>query len=396
LRDIVVIVASAPLVYCRGLKSRLRHTAAAASTGPLTDGMEGSLTVWLAFALMTGAAILSVLVPLARARQAAMAGSGTEVAVYKDQLAEIDRDREAGFIGPAEAEAARIEVSRRLIAAADRSEAAGTDGATRRRRIVAVAAIVAIPLIAAGAYALKGQPGYPGQPLAERAQQAPGQADIAMLIGRVEAHLAANPQDGRGWEILAPVYLRLGRIPEAVRARANALRLLGATADREADLAEAETIAAQGVVTAEAKAGFLRALALAADHPKAGYFLGLAAEQDGKPDEARALWTKLAETAPANAPWLGLIRSEIARLDGAATPQPTAADIRGMVESLAARLAADGSDFDGWLRLVRSYAVLGEGAKAREAAASARQRFAAEADKMARLDALVRELGLGG
>ncbi len=360
--------------------------------------MEGSLTIWLAIAVMTAAAILAVLLPLARPRGAAPAG--VDVAVYRDQLAEIGRDAEAGLIGAAEAEAARIEVSRRLIAAADQQEAGEGTGATRRRRIVAVAAIVAIPAIAALVYGLRGQPGYPGQPLAERQRIAPAQTDIAALVGRIETHLAANPEDGRGWEVIAPVYLRLGRIPDAVRARANALRILGATADREADLAEAQTVAAGGVVTAEAKAGFERAVTLGAGHPKAVYFLGIAAEQDGKPDEARAMWAKLVESAPPGAPWVGLVQAEIARLGGAPAPAPAAQaappDIRAMVDGLAQRLAADGSDFEGWLRLLRSYAVLGEAAKAREVAGTVRQRFAAESDKITRLDGLLNELGIGG
>jgi len=366
--------------------------------------MDGSFGIWLAIAAMTCAAVFAVLIPLSR--RTATIGDARDVAVYKDQLAEVDRDAAAGLIGPAEAEAARIEVSRRLIAAAERASAEGAarEGTVRRRRIAAVAAIIIVPAVAALTYGLRGQPGYPGQPLAERQRAAPQQNDVATLIGRIEAHLAANPEDGRGWEVVAPVYLRMGRVPDAVRARANAMRLLGATADREADLAEAQTMAAGGVVSAEAKAGFERALVLGPGHPKAGYFLGLAAEQDGKPEEARAQWTRMIGEAPADAPWLGLLRSEIARLGGTvpqaeataprATPGP--AEIRAMVDGLAQRLAADGSDFDSWLRLVRSYVVLGEGDKAREAAANARRRFAAEADKIARLDSLVNELGIGG
>ncbi|AVO47497.1 c-type cytochrome biogenesis protein CcmI [Phreatobacter cathodiphilus] len=359
------------------------------------------MTIWLAIAAMTAAAIFAVLLPLSRPTPAAAAEM--DVAVYKDQLAEIGRDAEAGLIGAAEAEAARVEVSRRLIAASERVAAVVGEGATRRRRMVAVGAILVIPAVAALAYGLKGQPGYSGQPLAERQRAAPAPTDMAGLIARIEAHLAANPGDGRGWEVVAPVYLRLGRLPDAVRARSNALRILGATADREADLAEAQTLAAGGVVTAEAKAGFERAVALGPGHPKAGYFIGLAAEQDGRTEEARSAWAKLVAEAPAGAPWIGLLQSEIARLGG--TPAPAAApapppaappDIRAMVDGLAARLASDGSDFEGWMRLVRSYVVLGEAAKAREAAANARQRFAGEADKIGRLDGLVSELGIGG
>jgi cytochrome c-type biogenesis protein CcmH len=366
--------------------------------------MEGSLTIWLAIAVMTAAAIFAVLLPLSR--PVAAAASEMDVAVYKDQLAEIGRDADAGLIGAAEAEAARIEVSRRLIAASERIAATAGEGAARRRRLVAVGAIVVIPAIAAVAYGTRGHPGYAGQPLAERQRVAPAQTDMAGLMARIEAHLAANPGDGRGWEVVAPVYLRLGRIPDAVRARANALRILGPTADREADLAEAQTLSAGGVVTAEAKAGFERALALGAGHPKAGYFIGLAAEQDGKPEEARAIWAKLVAEAPAGAPWIALLQAEIGRLGGPAVavapapaapaPAVVAPEIRAMVDGLAARLASDGADFDGWIRLVRSYAVLGEADKARAAVASARQRFAGEADKIGRLDGLVNELGIGG
>lgn len=354
--------------------------------------MQGSILLWLTFALMTGAAVFLVLAPLSRRR--AQVSAASDVAVYRDQLAEIERDVASGLIGAPEAEAARVEVARRVLAAADRSSPEADAGNTNRRRLAAMAALVLVPLVAVVAYGLKGQPGYAGQPLAARVREAPPAGDIAALVARIEAHLNARPDDGRGWEVLAPVYLRLGRLPDAVRARANALRLLGATADREADLAEAQIAASGGVVTAEAKAGLDRALALSAGHAKATYFLGLAAAQDGRTDEARAIWTRLVEGAPANAPWIPAVRAEIARLGGG--PVPDAADIRRMVEGLAARLAADGSDFDGWLRLVRSYTVLGEGDKARAAAADARRRFAAEADKIGRLDDLMRELGIGG
>ena len=79
------------------------------------------------------------------------------------------------------------------------------------------------------------------------------------LVGRVEAHLEQNPEDGRGWEVLGPVYMRLGRYDDAVKARKNVLRLLGPSAEREADLGEALTGAQNGIVTAEAKAAFDRA-----------------------------------------------------------------------------------------------------------------------------------------
>jgi len=135
-----------------------------------------------------------------------------------------------------------------------------------------------------------------------------------MLLARVENHLAEKPDDGRGWELLAPLYLRLGRTADAVKARANALRLLGETAGRLADLGEALVADANGVVTANARAAFDRATALDGNQPKARFFLGLAAEQDGRKHEARKIWQALAASAPADAPYLPAVRAALERV----------------------------------------------------------------------------------
>jgi cytochrome c-type biogenesis protein CcmH len=366
--------------------------------------------MWLVLALMTGVAILAVLWPLGRARSVGAAGS--DVAVYRDQLAEIERDRAAGRIAAPEAEAARVEVSRRLLAAADRTSAQSNESAsavTWRRRAAAVAALVALPLGALGLYLALGSPGTPGQPLAARLQAPPEQRSLATLIGQVEAHLARNPEDGRGWEVLAPVYLRLGRFDEAVKARRNALRLLGASAAREADLGEALVASANGIVTAEAKSSFDRALALEANDVRSRFFLGVAAEQDGRPAEAILIWRKLIAEAPADAPWVEFVGQSLARLEGSVAPGPSQQDVaaaanltpqersdmvRGMVERLAERLKRDGSDVEGWIRLVRAYTVLGERDKARDAASQARRALESEPDKVRRVDELVNALAL--
>jgi cytochrome c-type biogenesis protein CcmH len=369
------------------------------------------MVLWLLFALMTAAAVFAVLWPLGRG--AAQPRTGGDVAVYRDQIDEIARDRATGLIGELEAEAARVEVSRRLIAAADdaEAEAAPKPGATRRRRVAAVAALVIVPAIAAALYLALGSPQLPGQPLASRANTPPQDRSLEGLVTQVETHLARNPEDGRGWDVVAPVYLRLGRFDDAVKARRNALRLNGATADREADLAEALLAAANGVITDEAKAGFERALARDASHVKARYFLGLAAEQDGDRSAAATIWRGMLEGAPPMAPWVALVRQALARVDASPAPGPSAEDIaaaqsmapedrsamvRGMVERLAQRLKEDGSDVEGWLRLVRAYTVLGEKERARQAATDARRAIGTDADKLRRLDELVKGLGLEG
>jgi cytochrome c-type biogenesis protein CcmH len=379
--------------------------------------------LWLLLALMTAGAILAVLWPLSRRRTDTAVAS--ELAVYRDQLREIDRDRAAGSIGAAEAEAARVEVSRRLIAAADARQYEAKSGGEeetakemtsrlKRRRLAALAALIAMPILAGSLYFVLGSPNVPGQPFAGRLEAAHGGQTIASLIARVEAHLAQNPDDGRGWEVVAPVYLQLQRYDDAVQARRNALRLLGETADRQSSLGEALVGVADGLVTADAKRAFERAVELNAEDVKARFFLGLAAEQDGKRDEAARIWRELLAGAPEGAPWVELVRASLARIGEPSTapaPGPNAQDmaaasqlapeqrdqmIRGMVERLATRLHEDGSDVEGWLRLVRAYMVLGEREHARDAVADAHRALVNEPDKIRRLDEGVKGLGLDG
>ncbi|MGA0561226.1 c-type cytochrome biogenesis protein CcmI [Ancylobacter sp. VNQ12] len=375
------------------------------------------MLLWTAIALMTGAAILAVLWPLRASVDAGPATNGAEadLAVYRDQLAEIERDRASGLIGAEEGEAARTEVVRRILrASAEISQQRAAAGSSdRRRRVVALMALVGVPALAGGLYVALGSPGLGPQPLAARLEARPDQTDVAILIRKVEAHLEANPDDGRGYEVLAPIYARMGRPQDAARAWSSAIRLMGSNANRQDGLGEALTEVAGGVVTAEAKAAFEAARAASPNDPKASYYLGLAAEQDGKPAEAAKIWQALAAASPADAPWLPLIRDALARVGAPApaiAPGPSAADVaatqdlspqqrdemvRGMVGRLEARLAQDGNDLEGWLRLMRAWTVLGEADKAKAAVGQARTHFAKDDGALGRIDALARELGLG-
>jgi cytochrome c-type biogenesis protein CcmH len=397
------------------------------------------MMLWLILALMTIMALGAVIWPLLRAR--GMAAAGSDLAVYRDQLEEIERDRGDHRIGPDEAEAARVEVSRRLLAAANTANAtpdsAGTSG-WRRFAAVAVTGVV-IPLIAVALYGVLGSPELPGQLLAARApnsEEALERSPIGQLLARVEAHLAENPNDGRGWEVVAPVYMKLERYDDAAKARRQAIALLGESPARDVDLGEAITAAANGVISDEAKVAFDRAIKLDAENYKAQFYLGLAAEQDGNNEEASRIWRELIAKAPADAPWLVVVHQALERVDpqaaaalaaapsaalpNAAVPKAVAPKaepgprpddvaaagemtdaqrsqmIRGMVDRLASRLHEDGSDLDGWLRLLRAYKVLGDNAKAKEAIAEARAALANEPDKVRRLDAAIKDLDIGG
>lgn len=379
------------------------------------------MTLWFVFALMTAAAVFAVLWPLGRHTHRA---GGSEIVVYRDQLAEVDRDRQLDRIGPREAEAARIEISRRLLAAADSPRAAAKPGAKAPawvRRAAAVVALVALPAGAVALYLHIGSPDLPSQPLADRFDNTPQHRSIAAMVEEVQKHLQTHPDDGRGWEVLAPIYLRLGRYDEAVRARQKALDLLGETAQRQADLGEALVAQAQGIVTVDAGKAFKRAAALDPHNLKARFYLGLGAEQDGRPAEAAKVWRSLLAEAPKDAPWAKFVRAALERVDpgartasaapAAGSPGPTAAQVQaaaamtpaqrqamihGMVARLAQRLKADGSDLDGWLRLIRAYMVLGERDKARSAAADARKAFAGDPDKLRQINDAAKGLGRDG
>ncbi len=224
---------------------------------------------------------------------------------------------------------------------------------------------------------------------------------ILSRLARIEGHLAQHPDDGRGWEVLAPVYMRAGRYEEAARAFAAAIRSLGGSAERYANLGEALTNARDGVVSAEARAAFEEALKLDAAAPKPAFYLARAAEQDGKPDEAARRYDALVAASPADAPWLPLVRERLAALrnPGAAAvaslpPAAQAEAIRGMVEGLAARLASGGGTPEEWVRLVRARMVLGERDRALAALADARRAWAGDAQKLAALEAGIAPLGL--
>lgn len=254
---------------------------------------------WTLLALMTAAAVLAVLWPLSRTPR--VAGEAAGLAVYRDQLAEIETDRARGLLPASEAEAARIEVSRRLLTAAE-SRAPEADASLARRRLAAILALIGVPALSLSLYLYLGAPEFPDAPLAARASLPVEQQDIGMLIGRLEQRLAQNPDHGEGWELIAPIYLRAGRTGDAVAAQENAIRILGATAAREIALGEYLRIA-NGRISAESKAAFERALALDANASPALFYLGLEAEQSGNLADARKFWSRVVERAKDKDPW---------------------------------------------------------------------------------------------
>ncbi len=191
---------------------------------------------------------------------------------------------------------------------------------------MAAAALIAVglPTIAFSLYAIIGQPEAPDEPLASRQPAKHAASDIEAAVAGVEAHLIAKPDDGKGWAILAPVYMRLERYEDAAHAYAEALRLLGDEPARRAAYGEALVAAAGGVVTDRAREAFAKALAAQPGQPQARFYLALAAEQEGKTSDAIRDYEALIADAAADAPWLSAVKARLASLKGEPPPQSAA------------------------------------------------------------------------
>jgi len=375
---------------------------------------------WIIAALLTAGASLAVLLPLSRGGGRMAGAAEHEIEVYRDQLAELDRDMARGLIAPQEAEEARAEIGRRVLKLKGEQGAGKAASAPFLSRGLGAICVLAVPLVSWGLYTQTGSPDLPGQPIASRAQPAPEDEAIDTLVARAEAHLAANPDDARGWEVLAPVYMRLGRFDESVAAYRKLIALEGANADRQAALGEALVNGAEGDVTEAAQAAFKAAVALDPKNAKARFYLASAQAQGGDLAGARAALTALLDEGGPQAPWHAAVSGAIAEIDARQTgaapttasgaPGPSADDmaaaqemsaadrtamIEGMVAGLDQKLRDNPNDAEGWMRLVRSYMVLGRADEARGALERGLKALDAGSEDGRRLAALATELGIG-
>ncbi|WP_417708188.1 c-type cytochrome biogenesis protein CcmI [Roseibium aggregatum] len=374
------------------------------------------MVFWILIALLTGAATLSVLIPLSRSRRGQEAAPArADEAVYREQLAAIDKELERGLIDAEAAEAARTEIARRLLAAHDRVGAAKQGGVrTGRLKLAQGLTLLALPVLAFGLYIALGSPGLPDQPLLSRLNAPAEEQSVDLLVARVERHLAENPEDGQGWAVIAPVYMSLGQPQASAKAYSNAIRILGPRQAWLTDMGEALTIANQGLVTAEARAAFEQAVALEPSAVKPRFFLALALGQEGRKEEAIAAWQALLQGADETAAWVGAARQEMARLTGeapagdtlsgpsqeevAAAGEMTAEDrqamISNMVAGLAERLSTEGGSAEEWNRLIRAYMVLGKKQDAEQALAAALSAYADKPEDLSMIKDAASKLGL--
>lgn len=295
--------------------------------------------LWLAFAMMTAAVSLALLRPLS-ARHEERNPRASDIAFYRSLLVETDDDVRRGLVAAEDAAAARAEIARRLLASVDSVPKDRPYASARPRRICAVLAVVVVlPFIALALYLRVGAPNQLDMPASRRTA---AEVNPTAVIPKIGAHQAADSNDGHG-------------------------------------------------------------------------FQAIAVEQDGSTEKARQLWEALRADSPSDAPWTDAVHPHLAAVAGA--PQPGVEAARsgpdrtgvaapppeqrteatsGMVEGLAEKPAKDDHDLDGWLRLIRAYAVLCKQEKVEEAVANARARHSGNMKRWHRVDGLVKQLGLKG
>jgi len=373
--------------------------------------------IWLACGLITLVVVAALLWPLLRAPQAAPERAAYDMAVFQDQLKELERDVERGVITAAEAEAARTEIQRRLLGASKLQAAPATDSPNQRAILIAVVAVV-VPFAALGLYATVGAPNLVANPpQVAKQDDNHGNDDMAILVDRLAAKVRENPSAPEGWSLLARSYRQLARFADAAEAYQHYIALVPEDGDAYSGYGEAVTAAADGAVTPQALSAFVRALQIDRTDPRARFYVGISRAQAGAPRDAIAIWREMTASAPKDAQWVDTVRQQMGTLaqeagvmpmsveprhaldvlgekGGApapaiAVPAPKAAPapasasaspadpsdpdvsalknrftdeqlamIKGMVGGLAARLENEPDDYDGWMRLGRAYVVL--------------------------------------
>lgn len=387
------------------------------------------LFFWVLAGLLTLAAIGSALWPIVRKQNDQSlnteANEGTRL-VLIDQLEEIKRDRDRGLINEDEEASARAELGRRLLALERETTTAPNAIKAGGREIYPWLMILLIPLATISLYSLSGG-GNQSDVQATSAASGPapetgnpGQPNIETLVAQVEAHLANNPDDVRGWQTVAPVYQRQGKLDKAEEAFRKALAIgsddKSTTGVMQNGLGQVLTQKAQGIVSEEALTLFRQAQINEPRDATGFFFEALALSQDQKRSEAISAWEVLiGRFEQQNPPWLAVAQQTLAALKAEAvaeaaagdeTKGPTAEDVEeissfseedrneliaSMVDGLAARLESDPNNLNGWLQLIRSYIVLERKSDAVSALKKARATFKDNAQSLSHLDEIAQQ-----
>ncbi|MAZ32626.1 c-type cytochrome biogenesis protein CcmI [Thalassospiraceae bacterium SW-3-3] len=415
------------------------------------------MTIWIVLGALTALVAGYVLWPILRNARSADADTNEDrladmdedelqrdLAVYRDQLAEIGRDIERGVLTEGQADAARTEVQRRILATDQRIAKRHQSGeaANRVSRLRPAVAIFTLLLFAGGVglYLDLGRPDLRDRPIASRTDEimaarqasdndANRNAALNRAVQDLSNRLLENPDDLKGWELLGASLMALGRPEEAQTAYLEAVKQSGRDGDYLAMYAESVIRTNNGQVNTIARGALEEAAKSGSTDPRIQYFLGLADAQNGNVAAAVDRWIALVNGAPSDAGWLPMV---LARIEEAAlaqgiditgritvtppmasnapggpsredmeaaaemTPEERQEMILGMVSQLADKLAENPQDPEGWARLMRAYMVIGQPDQAKQAYDTARQEFAGDTALLTRFAGLADELGIPG
>jgi cytochrome c-type biogenesis protein CcmH len=393
---------------------------------------------WIVVVVLTLAVAGILAVPLLRASE--VEDSHPDVAIYRAQLAEIDRDLERGLLEPEEADRSRTEIARRLLAASRVD--AGPVAAQKRHGLLAILVLAVIAAVTFAIYTQLGSPGYGDVPLQARLAASeeirsnrPAQAfleqvapppppvdvpeDYRAAIDRLREIAPTRPDDLEAWSRLAFHEVELRNYSGAAAAQESVIAIMGEDAG-PADLTrllDLRVVAAGGLVSPEAERVIRDILAMEENNVAARYYLGLLYDQTDRPDLAYRLWRDIAENGD---PQTFHVASARQMIEDAAfragveytlpevrgpsaddianaqdmTPEDRQAMIGGMVAGLADRLANDGGTASDWARLITAYGVLGDTDNARAIWVEAADVFGANAEAMSILTPAARDAGV--
>lgn len=384
------------------------------------------MTLWIVLTVMVAIAAAGLAVPLVRRYDAAPPEQESVLGVLRDQLAELDGQVASGTVAPAEAEALRTELKRRLLTESRVGIARRTGLKPAAALRLALGSGLVVALAATGIYAVRGRPDLttptavevPPELAANTAAQT--QPPIDAMVKQLETRMAKAPGDPEGWRLLGSTYFQTARFDDAAKAYAKAVAINPKGVGYQSALGEALVQAAGGVVTPTATAAFTAARSLDATDPRARYFLALQRDQHGDRKGALDDWVQLLREAPAGAPWAPELRSfvektakeegvdmagrlpeasrgpDAAQIAAAQTMAPgdQQAMIRGMVEQLATRLKTNPRDAAGWAKLIRARRVMGDTAGASAALRDGKAAFADTPAVQSQLTASAAALGV--
>lgn len=393
------------------------------------------MSFWIVAGAIAIAAVAALALPLFRNRIGEADPAEFDLEVYRDQIAELERDCERGVLTQEEMAAARTEIARRMLAADarrsqqfdQRSKNGEAQSWTAGATVVAATIAIMVPVGAILLYLQVGAPGRPDMPYKTRADQATVDVDehVIQMMTQLERAAEADPDNAETWLNLAMAYKQQQRFRESAAAFVKGFALRPATPMLNSEYGETLVLAAQGTVTADARDAFEKVLVERPNDIRARHYLALADFQAGRTQAALDGWVALIEISPADAPWIGVIREYIgqaatdlgidiadimpnprprdagdgltaeqrAKLD-TMTPEEREAMLLDMLTGLEGRLEQDPMDLDGWEQLVRARHAMDQQEEAQAALNRAFDVFAQAPFPRQRLANLAQELEL--